>query len=280
MRPGERYRFGDFELDLARECLVRRGAEIPLAPQPFALLRLLVERNDELVSRDEAARHLWGDRQVETEQGLNYCVRQIRRALDDSADQPLYVQTVPRRGYRFLAPVTAVASPEPELISQFAVRGIAAATIAAIVIGTWWIWTAPAAVAQIVVQPAQVTGLPTGDFVADALLERLRADLRQIPGVRLVDEPSADPAAHQFAVHTRVSDHPRGVQIELELTHGSQGEPVWSANGTAAAADLGPLDQDLRHDLVANLRRLLDGTAMDGEQTIERSRSLPDEHDH
>ena len=278
MRPHERYRFGEFEIDFAKECLLRGDAEVALAPQPFALLRLLIERRDELVSRREAAEHLWGERHVETEQGLNYCVRQIRKALGESADSPDYIQTVPRRGYRFRAPVEAVPGPARHLAPRAAWLGLATLTLLAAVAGAWWIWSTPAsAEAQIVIESVQVTGIPTGRFVGEALLERLQDQLAELPGVTVVERPSTANPDHVFTVRAAVSDHPNGVQIDLRLLQGAGHDVVWSAVATAAPEDLGPLDQDLRHDLVTTLRSVLDGTAVEGEQTIERSRSLPDE---
>lgn len=109
-----RLRFGVFELDLELEQLTRSGRPVQLQPQPWKLLVLLVENPGALLSREEIQQHLWGDRIVDAEKGLNFAVRQIRRALGDDAANPVYVETVPRRGYRFVAPVAAARSPGPE----------------------------------------------------------------------------------------------------------------------------------------------------------------------
>ena len=74
---------------------------------------LLVRRAGEVVTRQEIREHVWtGDTFVDFEQGLNFCIRQVREALGDTADAPRFIETLPRRGYRFLMPVTA-AAPEP-----------------------------------------------------------------------------------------------------------------------------------------------------------------------
>lgn len=99
---------GDFRFELATGELtpVGRPAEtVRLAPQPATLLRLLIEKKGELLRRDEICRQLWPDTHVDVDQSLSFCVRQVRSALDDSADEPRYVETLPRRGYRLLAPV-------------------------------------------------------------------------------------------------------------------------------------------------------------------------------
>jgi DNA-binding winged helix-turn-helix (wHTH) protein len=105
-------RFGLFELDLEEGCLRRAGRRVALAPQPFALLAALARRAGAVVEREELRRALWGpDVHVEVAAGLNRCVVEVRRALGDSPRAPRFVETLPRRGYRFLAPVVAVATP-------------------------------------------------------------------------------------------------------------------------------------------------------------------------
>ena len=104
--PANRFRFGEFELDTSAGELRRNGDRLRIQPQPYRLLTLLVRRAGELVTRDEIRQELWKDGTfVDFEQSVNFCVSQIREVLKDSADRPLYVQTVPKRGYRFIAPV-------------------------------------------------------------------------------------------------------------------------------------------------------------------------------
>jgi DNA-binding winged helix-turn-helix (wHTH) protein/tetratricopeptide (TPR) repeat protein len=101
--------FGPFSLDLTSGELRRSGAVLKLQPQPSKLLILLVERAGELVTRDEIRRRVWGNETfVDFDQSVNFCVRQIRAALHDHADEPCFVETLPRRGYRFIAPVQRV----------------------------------------------------------------------------------------------------------------------------------------------------------------------------
>ena len=99
-------RFGVFELNLDSEELRKGGTVIKLAPQPFRLLALLASNAGQVVSREEIQKQIWGDDTfVDFEHGMNQCIKQIRGVLNDSADSPVYVETIPRRGYRFLAPV-------------------------------------------------------------------------------------------------------------------------------------------------------------------------------
>jgi eukaryotic-like serine/threonine-protein kinase len=102
-----RFRFGPFELDTESGDLVRDGRAVRLQPQPARLLAYLLRRPGELVTRDDLRRQVWtDDTSVDFEQGLNFCIRQVRTALGDTAETPRFIQTLPRRGYRFIAPVS------------------------------------------------------------------------------------------------------------------------------------------------------------------------------
>jgi DNA-binding winged helix-turn-helix (wHTH) protein len=111
-------RFGSFELDLEAERLLKNGRTIRIQPQPFRLLCLLTNRPGVLVTREEIQTALWaGDTFVDFDQGVNFAVKQVRDALGDSAEDSLYVQTVPKRGYRFLAPVETGIEPVEPIIA-------------------------------------------------------------------------------------------------------------------------------------------------------------------
>ena len=117
----ELLRFGVFELNLTTEELRKSGTLLKLSPQPFKLLAFLVRRSGQIVTREDIQRQLWGgETYVDFEQGMNHCIKQIRSALSDSADRPLYVETIPRRGYRFLAPVVSktILAPAPRVIES------------------------------------------------------------------------------------------------------------------------------------------------------------------
>src|SRR5450432_1230714 len=116
-----RLRFGDFEFDSLSGRLFRGGNIVKIQPQPLRVLAVLLERAGEIVSREHLRTHVWGDATfVEFDQGLNYCIRQIRLALRDGASEPLYIETLPKQGYRFIAPVAVapgVAEPtDPDRI--------------------------------------------------------------------------------------------------------------------------------------------------------------------
>src|SRR5271163_2992191 len=113
-----RLRFGAFELDLHAAELREHGLRVHLQEQPFQVLRMLLERAGEVVTREELQKKLWpADTFVDFDHGLNKAINKIREALSDSAESPRFVETVARRGYRFLAEVkvadpAAVGGPE------------------------------------------------------------------------------------------------------------------------------------------------------------------------
>jgi DNA-binding winged helix-turn-helix (wHTH) protein len=123
--------FGDFTLDPATGELRRlSGVVVPLEPQPARVLVVLTSRPGGLVTRDELRAAVWGEgTHVEFDQGLNYCIRQIRAALGDDARKPAFIETVARRGYRFLPAVeTIVTVPRRR---AFKIAAAAAAVAAA-----------------------------------------------------------------------------------------------------------------------------------------------------
>jgi DNA-binding winged helix-turn-helix (wHTH) protein len=106
--------FGAFELDASSGELRRAGISLKIHPQPFRVLTLLVERPGQIVTREQIQHCLWGDNTfVDYERGINFCVNQIRGTLGDDADTPRYIETLPRRGYRFIATVAPAHSSKP-----------------------------------------------------------------------------------------------------------------------------------------------------------------------
>src|SRR5882757_8555811 len=104
--PSFKVVFGPFEYDDTSGDLRKYGVPIRLQGKPLQILCLLVSRSGQIITRDELQRHLWeGTTFVDFEHGLNSAVNKLRQTLGDSADQPRYVETLPGRGYRFIAPV-------------------------------------------------------------------------------------------------------------------------------------------------------------------------------
>src|ERR1700722_10516206 len=97
--------FQDFEVHLDSSELYKCGHKLKLSGQPMHILTILLERPGQTVSRDEIQKRLWPDTFVDVDHGLNAAVNRIREVLGDSADKPRYIETLPRRGYRFICDV-------------------------------------------------------------------------------------------------------------------------------------------------------------------------------
>src|SRR5262245_19992407 len=142
-------RFGLFEVDLSAGVLRREGRKVRLQEQPFQILTLLLERSGEVVTREELRQKLWQqDTFVDYDAGLNTAIRKLREGLGDSADNPRFVETLPRRGYRFIAPVDAAVQaiaptiPDTRRSRFVTVAGIVGLVAVVILVGLnlrgWW----------------------------------------------------------------------------------------------------------------------------------------------
>jgi DNA-binding winged helix-turn-helix (wHTH) protein/tetratricopeptide (TPR) repeat protein len=212
-----RFRFGVFEFDARALELWKNGRLVPVRPQPLKLLALLLARPGDLVSREDIERALWsGDTFVDFEQGVNHAIRELRAGLGDSAESPRFIQTLPRRGYRFLAtveplPTNGGASPRPAADAESAAppgpsrRWVwIAATVAvalATVVVTQWLGARSNAPPELTppqvlwVRPfsAPADDAITGVGLAQAIAARLGG--QQVLTVRTGDPVAGDPAA-------------------------------------------------------------------------------------
>jgi TolB-like protein/DNA-binding winged helix-turn-helix (wHTH) protein/Tfp pilus assembly protein PilF len=204
----ERFRFGVFEINLRTGELRKRGMLVRLQEQPFQVLSMLLERRGEVVSREELQKRLWpGDTFVDFDVGLNKAVNKIRDVLGDSAESPRFVETVPRRGYRFIAEVVAVdAAPLPSVVEPPApvpVRGRSplgwkiAASALVVLLGAGGVWLArssrsPAlAIRSLAVLPMEsLSGDASQDYFADGMTDELITDLGQISALRVISRTS------------------------------------------------------------------------------------------
>src|SRR6516164_948795 len=106
------YRFGLFEADLEQGTLTRQGAAVKLQEQPFRVLALLLEARGQLLTREELRRKIWPEGTfVEFDGSMNTALMKLRAALNDSPDNPVFIETVPKKGYRFIAPVELAENP-------------------------------------------------------------------------------------------------------------------------------------------------------------------------
>jgi TolB-like protein/DNA-binding winged helix-turn-helix (wHTH) protein/tetratricopeptide (TPR) repeat protein len=189
------FRFGAFAVDARTGELTNAGQRTPLRDQPLQLLLALLERPGELVTREELTRRLWpADTFVDFDRGLNKAVNHLREALSDSADHPTFIETLPRKGYRFIAPVR----PDAEN-GEAAVNGAPPARSRSRV----WLVTAAAFLAAIGVRPAaphiaslavipldNLSGDPEQEYFADGMTDALITDLAKIGSLRITSRTS------------------------------------------------------------------------------------------
>lgn len=207
-------RFGVFELDLRSGELRKQGHKIRLEGQPVQVLICLLENPGGLITREELRAKLWAqDTFVNFEHGLNAAVKRLRRALNDSADSPRFVETLPRRGYRFIAPVQfgdpATAeppaapmvtdpsheevSPEPAGWPHGRLVGIAA-LILVLAVGAFVMWrpaNRPPPIRSLAVLPLEnISGDASQEYFSDGMTDELITELGQIAELRVISRTS------------------------------------------------------------------------------------------
>ncbi len=197
--PPKVIRFGPFEADLQSQELKKQGVRLRLSRQSFQILQVLLERPGELVTREELRQTLWpSDTFVDFEHSLNAAVNRLRECLCDDADNPRYIETLPRRGYRFIAPVEGdgaarLASSGRNL---WALLGVTILVLA-VVAGVLWHKSRrraaqPAGTPSIAVLAfADLSPSHDQEYFSDGLAEEILNDLTTIPNLRVVARTSA-----------------------------------------------------------------------------------------
>src|SRR5215470_3448785 len=213
---GRRARFGVFEADPGNGVLTRGGRRVRLQEQPFQLLSALLERPGEIVTREELQGRLWPRTVIDYDHGLNKAVSKIREALGDSAENPRFVETIARRGYRFLADVAVIderpteaivappaASAPPGEKSAPADAGslrkpaLWAVALLSVLAAACLAWLYPwqprtRAVNSLAVLPlANMSGDSSQDFFADGMTDELITQLGRISTLRVISRTSA-----------------------------------------------------------------------------------------
>ena len=187
-------RFGAFELDLHNNELRRGGVLLKLTPQQFQVLRLLAENAGQLQMRETIQRAVWGtDTFVDFDRNLNVCITQIRSALNDDSEAPRYIQTAPKQGYRFIAPVERVAMPGVEPVvdrahpSRLWIAVVAAAATCLLAAGYFaWHRTPASGKVMIAALPFEnLGGDASQDPFINGLQEELMSDLGTVQPDRL-----------------------------------------------------------------------------------------------
>jgi TolB-like protein/DNA-binding winged helix-turn-helix (wHTH) protein/Tfp pilus assembly protein PilF len=204
------FRFGVFELNPRSGELRKQGIKIRLQGQPVEILAMLLEHPGETITRDELQKKLWpADTFVDFEQGLNNAMKRLRAALDDNADSPHFIETLPRHGYRFIASVDGVgqtSAPESAPIHNlgrgwrllaFGALGVIAAAVVLVGLNLGGVrdrlFEKPAAarIHSIAVLPLQnLSGDPQQEYFADGMTDELIAELAKISALRVISRTS------------------------------------------------------------------------------------------
>ena len=204
-------RFGVFEVDLRAGELRKQGVKIKLQDQPFKLLQILLERPGEVVTREELRQRIWAaETFVDFEGGVNNAVKRLREALGDKGEAPRFIETLPRRGYRFIGTVngsTPVNESHPRTDSRISRRTLRAGVlislgsvvlilgIALFASNKWWqsLWGRGELpqIRSLAVLPLQnLSGDPTQEYFADAMTEELITELSRLSAIKVVSRTS------------------------------------------------------------------------------------------
>jgi TolB-like protein/DNA-binding winged helix-turn-helix (wHTH) protein/Tfp pilus assembly protein PilF len=275
-------RFGLFEADLDQRELRKDGRKVSLQEQPFQVLALLLERPGELVTREELQARLWPDGVfVDFEQGLNSAIKKLRAALGDSAESPRFVETLARRGYRFLGSVETVPHAFPaaprETGDRKGRRLILAATGLAIVVGglygtlgRWSSTSGPVRPVMLVVLPFEnLSQSPEEDYLSDGLTEEMIALMGRLHpgGLGVIGRASAmsyrntrkraDEIGRDLGVDYLVSGSVRRtgarLRVTAELVRTRDQVQVWSASYDRELGDALDLQSELARAIVAEM---------------------------
>lgn len=241
--------FGPFELEPGTCELRNAGLVVRLQPQPCRVLAMLVTRAGRLVSREEIQKEIWGGQTfVDFEQGLNFCIRHIRSALGDTAGTPRYIETLPRRGYRFIAPVDGSVALRPEQWRN--------------------IETTVNKVRLAVLPFENLSSDPKHDYFADGMTDALITELAQISGLRVISRTSVmrfkgtrkplPEIAHELNVEAAVEGSvlPAGerVRVTAQLIEVSSDRYVWAESYERDLQEILALQRKLARAIARGIR--------------------------
>ena len=261
-------RFGAFEINTSEGELRKKGVKLRLQSQPLQLLALLAERSGKLVTREELRATLWAENTfVDFDHSLNNCIARIREVLDDSADSPRFIETVPRRGYRFVSPVEDVSERlGPAAVERATASELADGTarqrhrlwqrrrvvlittacmvivVAALTAAYFWRHRPPvAAIDSVAVLPFEnLSGDPGENYFVDGMTDELITTLAKIRSLRVISRSS-------IMLYKGTNKPLREIARELNVNGVVEGAIMRSGNRVRITAQLihGPTDRHL-----------------------------------
>ena len=257
-------RFGPFELDADSAELLRHGERIPLPPQPFKVLALLVQKDGAVVTRAEIRDQVWGaGTHVEFDQGLNFAIRQIREALEDDAASPRFIETLPRRGYRFLMPIAPSTPEKPLTLTRL------------IVLPFRLLRDDPDTAFLAFSLPDAVTSSLSG---LESLVVRSSLAASRYAGAPADTRAIGVEADVDMIVTGTLLRSADAVRVNAQLTEAASGTLLWSHTAQASVGDFFQLQDELTRRIVESLAVPL--TARDKQRLVTDVPSSKAAYDH
>lgn len=281
------YRFGVFVADIPAGELHKNGITIKLGQQPFQILTLLLEHAGQVVSREQLRQTLWpADTFVDFDHNMNSAVNKLREALNDSAEHPRYIETLPRRGYRFLLPVESVATETQVpgapgrrtwLVASLGI--ILGASVIGGVLATnsgglreWLFGVSDPPIKRLAVLPLEnLTGDPAQDYLANGMHEALITELAKISSVEVVSRTSVmrykktGKSVPEIAKELRVDAVVEGallasgkrVRVTAQLIAAQPERHLWAENVDRDTQDILVLYSDVARAILGSIQAKL-----------------------
>lgn len=300
-------RFGDFKLDLVEEVLRRGGDRVNINPRMFQVLRLLVERHGEIVTKDEFFEKVWGGSFVE-DNNLSVTITALRKVLGDNAKQPRFIENVPRKGYRFVAAIEPVTMVPVHPVADRPVRAtktkwntLRIASVSALLLllvgaaaysyrALGKLGVAPRTIDSVAVLPF-FSSDPELEYISDGISESVANRLRVYPDLRVTDHRAvseyrgkdyeAVAAGRELGVAAvltgRVEKSGEAVTVRVELTQVADGYVIWKQESSGSARDVLSLQRNLADTLTAAV--FPSSSGKDRDRRSERMTSDPEAYD-
>jgi TolB-like protein/DNA-binding winged helix-turn-helix (wHTH) protein/Tfp pilus assembly protein PilF len=298
-------RFGVFEADIHTGELRKAGRKVAIQEQPFRVLIALLERPGEMLSREELRERVWSaDTFIDFDTGLNKAIRKIRDVLGDSAESPVYIETLPRRGYRFIAPVETVclmpepaAAPEPAVAGERPSHARLLLSVGGILVLSGllvWGWRAShrPKLDSIAVLPLEnLAADPGQEYFADGITDELITELAKIDSLRVISRTSVvrykrshkplgeiarELGANAIVEGTVLRSGDR-VRVTAQLIDAARDQHIWAQSYEQTLGDILALQGRVARDIAVHVNARLTGSER---QMLAANRSiLPEAHD-
>jgi len=307
--------FGVFEADLRLGELRKSGVKVRIQDLPFRALKLLLSRPNEVVTREEFRQSLWpGDVFVDFDLGIRSAIKRLRDALGDSAENPIFVETVDRRGYRWIAPTHSEPPPEAAVDTELEDEELATLTSAPISGSRWeWKWkiVGPVAAATFALGVLSVAllyrhpgadsiavlpftnggGDANTDYLSDGITESLIGNLAHVPQLKVKSRSSvfrykgkdvdAQKAGNELGVSAlvsgRVTSRGDSIEVSAELIDVRDNTEIWEHHYSGKGADIISLQKQIAGDIAGKLRSKL--SSLEKQQVTRQGTQNPEAYE-